>query len=71
MLEEQELIVRKEYSQIAPKVEYSLSNIGKEFRTVIDALGEWGNKYNKFLRNKWLQLTSFLQIVKNAGIQLH
>lgn len=54
LLENEGLIIRKEYDQIPPKVEYSLSDIGKEFSLVIDALGEWGKKYNHFLENKRL-----------------
>jgi len=52
LLEEEGLIVRKEYSQIPPKVEYTLSDIGKEFNIVTNAIGEWGKKYNRFLENK-------------------
>ncbi len=51
-LEDVGFIVRKEYSQIPPKVEYSLSDIGEEFGSVTDALGEWGEKYNRFLENR-------------------
>ncbi len=54
-LEEDGLIVRKEYSQIPPKVEYSLSDIGIKFQPVIDALGEWGEEYIKFLSEKTLK----------------
>ncbi|MBQ9227623.1 MAG: helix-turn-helix transcriptional regulator [Eubacterium sp.] len=50
-LEEAGLILRKEYSQIPPKVEYSLSKIGMEFGTVTEVLGEWGLKYNAYLEN--------------------
>ncbi|MFR3729343.1 winged helix-turn-helix transcriptional regulator [Lacrimispora sp.] len=51
-LEEEGLIIRREYSQIPPKVEYSLSEIGKKFESVITALGEWGNDYLEFVKNK-------------------
>lgn len=51
-LEEEGLIIRQEYSQIPPKVEYSLSEIGKKFESVVVALGEWGNDYMDFLKNK-------------------
>lgn len=51
-LEEEGLIVRKEYSQIPPKVEYSLSEIGLKFGKVVDVLSEWGNEYIKYLNNK-------------------
>ncbi len=54
LLVEDVLLIRREYSQIPPKVEYSLSDIGKEFDTVTDALGEWGEKYNRFLESKHL-----------------
>lgn len=50
-LEEEGLIVRREYSQIPPKVEYSLSDIGRKFEKVLDALGEWGNEYIEFMNN--------------------
>lgn len=51
-LEETGLIIRKEYTQIPPKVEYSLSKIGVEFNSVLNALGEWGEKYNEYLKSK-------------------
>ncbi len=51
-LEEEGLIARKEYSQIPPKVEYSLSEIGDKFDKVLIALGEWGDEYIHFLEEK-------------------
>ena len=50
-LEKDELIIRKEYHQIPPKVEYSLSPMGEDFITVLDSLKEWGNKYIEQMRN--------------------
>ena len=47
-LEEEGLIVRTEYQQIPPKVEYSLSEIGEKFRDVLSVLEEWGNEYINF-----------------------
>lgn len=44
-LEKEGLIIRKEYPQIPPKVEYSLSDIGKEFQPVLNAIRQWGIKY--------------------------
>lgn len=52
MLEDEGLIIRKEYSQIPPKVEYSLSEIGKKFEIVLDALGKWGNEYIEYLSSR-------------------
>ena len=51
-LESEGLIKRIEYSQIPPKVEYSLSEVGEKFQKVLDALGEWGNEYIKFLNEQ-------------------
>ncbi len=51
-LEEEGLIVRKEYSQIPPKVEYYLSEVGEKFQPVLDALGSWGNEYIEFLKDR-------------------
>jgi len=34
-----------EKGQTWSKVEYSLTEIGQEFRPVIHALGDWGDKY--------------------------
>lgn len=51
-LEEEGLIIRTEYSQIPPKVEYALSPIGEQFQAVLDELEVWGNKYIEHLQNK-------------------
>ena len=41
-LETDRLIVRKEYPQIPPKVEYRLSDRGKSLMKVLDQLCVWG-----------------------------
>lgn len=41
-LERDGLIIRKEYPQIPPKVEYSLSERGKSLMEVLDQLCTWG-----------------------------
>ena len=43
-LEADHLIVRVEYQQIPPKVEYSLSDRGKSLMVVLDQLYVWGRK---------------------------
>ena len=44
-LEEYGLIKRVQYEAIPPRVEYSLTNIGKKFHPVISAMEAWGNEY--------------------------
>lgn len=41
-LEADRLIIRKEYPQIPPKVEYTLSDRGRSLMTVLDQLCIWG-----------------------------
>lgn len=51
-LEEEGLIVRTEFAQIPPKVEYSLSEIGEKFDLVLNALKVWGSEYIEYIKNK-------------------
>jgi DNA-binding HxlR family transcriptional regulator len=46
-LEADELIVRHEYPQIPPKVEYSLSERGKSLIPILDKMCEWGQLNRK------------------------
>ncbi len=45
-LEKDGLIIRKEYPQVPPKVEYYLSEMGKGVRPVVKAMYEWIEKYD-------------------------
>ncbi len=47
-LEQDNMIIRKEYAQIPPRVEYSLSPKGESFIPVLYALCEWGEKQRDF-----------------------
>ena len=49
-LEQHELIAKRIYPQIPPKVEYRLTEFGKTLIPVIDALGKWGDKNERRLR---------------------
>jgi len=43
-LEADQLVHRKEYPQIPPKVEYSLTERGKSLIPILNGMCEWGNK---------------------------
>ncbi|OTG85283.1 transcriptional regulator [Acinetobacter sp. ANC 4558] len=47
-MERDQLIIRKEYPQIPPKVEYSLSERGLSLIPLLDMMCEWG-EHNKTL----------------------
>lgn len=51
-LEEDGLVLRKEYPQIPPKVEYSLSPMGQSFRPVLDELKCWGGAYITYMNDR-------------------
>jgi len=44
-LEKDEIISRKVYPEVPPKVEYSLTLLGNSVLPVIDMLREWGEEY--------------------------
>lgn len=46
------LVERKQYESIPPRVEYSLTEMGKKFHPVIEALQSWGQDYIEFLKTK-------------------
>jgi DNA-binding HxlR family transcriptional regulator len=46
-LEVDGLIIRNEYPQIPPKVEYSLSERGKSLIPILDAMCAWGSRDRK------------------------
>ena len=50
-LEDHELITRKIYPVVPPKVEYRLTEFGKSLIPVISKLGEWGDEHQDRLRN--------------------
>ena len=44
-LEHDEIISRKLYHEVPPKVEYELTLLGKSVLPVIDLLSDWGEEY--------------------------
>lgn len=46
-MEKDGLIIRKEYPQIPPKVEYSLSDKGRSLYPIMLAMCEWGQEFKE------------------------
>lgn len=44
-MERDGIVHRKVYAQVPPKVEYSLTPLGKSLKLVLDAMHEWGLKH--------------------------
>ncbi|NQX63943.1 winged helix-turn-helix transcriptional regulator [Paenibacillus qinlingensis] len=44
-LEKDDMVHRKVYQEVPPKVEYSLTEAGRSFIPILESMGEWGKKY--------------------------
>lgn len=49
-MEESGLVTRKVYSQIPPKVEYTLTDIGYSLGGILDSMADWGSGYKEYLK---------------------
>jgi len=57
-LEEHELVTKKIYPVVPPKVEYSLTKFGKTLIPVISVIGQWGDTNQERLRSVILKRLS-------------
>ena len=67
-LEEHELVTRKIYPVMPPKVEYTLTDFGKTLIPVITSIGLWGDEYQD--RLKRVILKRYPDHAHSGGIQL-
>jgi DNA-binding HxlR family transcriptional regulator len=49
-MEADQLVVRNNFNEIPPRVEYSLSPLGHSLKTILFAMDEWGRKYHVTIR---------------------
>lgn len=46
-MEKSGLINRKVYAEVPPKVEYSLTDLGRSLKPILDSMVNWGEDYRK------------------------
>lgn len=50
-LEDDGLVEREVFAEVPPRVEYSLSDLGKTLKPILDALKDWGTDYKSNAEN--------------------
>jgi DNA-binding HxlR family transcriptional regulator len=51
-MEADHLVQRKVYAEVPPRVEYSLTEVGKSLRPILDAMHTWGDNYRRLKGKK-------------------
>ncbi len=51
-MEESGLVNRKVYAEVPPRVEYSLTELGKSLKPVLDSMWAWGEEYKSSITTR-------------------
>lgn len=52
-LERDEIIRRKVYAEVPPRVEYSLTPYGRTLRPILELMSSWGNRHRARHKGRW------------------
>ena len=66
-MEADNLIVRKIYAEVPPRVEYSLTEIGRSLSPILDAMHEWGTQYLMLTAKKSVRMKS-VNVAREAKV---
>ena len=48
-MEANDLIHREVYAEVPPRVEYSLTDLGRSLAPILESMADWGASYKRFL----------------------
>jgi len=46
-MEDADIVSRKVFAEVPPRVEYSLTPLGRSLEPILDAMGDWGTRYKE------------------------